>query len=147
MKDYLQRTSVGVKVGIHRILRGSRFCRQHKLAILSQRHQDIKAKTDIMDSLGKQTGLNIYTTETKLIKINARNEEPVTIDDTAKKWTNLCTWEVLKINSDGNSEKDADTRISKARGAFTVPHSIWRSTHIKRPTKLRIFKNKTDIEH
>ena len=62
------------------------------IALLSQRHQDIQAKTDIMDSLEKQMGLNINITKTKLKKINTRNEEqspPTT--QSWKKWTNLCT--------------------------------------------------------
>ena len=36
-----------------------------------------------MDSLGKQIGLNINITKTKLMKIKARKEEPVTINNTA----------------------------------------------------------------
>ena len=94
-----------------------------------------------MDSLGKQIGLNINITKTKLMKINARNEEPVPINNTALEEVDEFVYLGNKIISDGNSKKDVDSRISKARGAFAALHSVWRSTHINQPTKLRIFKS------
>ena len=96
-----------------------------------------------MHSLGKQRGLNINITKTKHMKINAKNEEPVTINNTALEEVDEFVYLGSKVTSDGNSEKDVhvDSRISKARGAFAALHSVWISAHIKRPTKLRIFKS------
>ena len=49
------------------------------LALLSHRHQDIQSKTNDLASKGKQIGLNINTSKTKLMKINTRATDPVTL--------------------------------------------------------------------
>ena len=60
------------------------------------------------------------------MKINARNEEPLTINNTALKEVDEFVYLGSKITSDGNSEKDVDSRISKAKGAFAALHSVWK---------------------
>ena len=89
------------------------------IVLLAHRHQDIQQRTNDVATIGRQTGLNINTDETKLMKINARSDQQDTIDN-----KNIEVQEFVylgsKITTDGNSEMDVLHRLSKARGAFAV---------------------------
>ena len=50
------------------------------IALLAQRFQ---TKTDKLDSLGKQIGININVNKTKVMRINAKTEQPLTINNCA----------------------------------------------------------------
>ena len=99
------------------------------IALLSQRHQDIQAKTDIMDSLGKQICLNINITKTKLMKINARNEEPVTVNNTALEEVDEFVYLGSKITSDGNSEKKRQQNIKCQRSICSPTQCLEINAH------------------
>ena len=43
-----------------------------------------------------------------------------------------------KITADGNSGKDIQTRIQKARGAFAMLKNMWKSAKIQTSTKLEL---------
>ncbi|KAH3720791.1 hypothetical protein DPMN_063695 [Dreissena polymorpha] len=53
------------------------------ISLLAQRHQDIQTKTDKLDSLGKQIGININVNKTKVMRIRAKTEQPVTDNNCA----------------------------------------------------------------
>ena len=111
------------------------------LALLSHRHQDIQSKTNDLASKGKQIGLNINTSKTKLMKINTRAMDPVTLAGKAIEEVQEFIYLGSKITADGNSENDVLARIAKARGAFASLKDIWKSSKIGINTKLRIFKS------
>ena len=90
------------------------------IVLLAQRHQDIQTKTQKLDSLGKQIGLNINSNKTKVMKVNAKTDNPVTINDNAIEEGKEFVYLVSKVTSDGNSEEDVNARLSKARGAFAA---------------------------
>ena len=94
-----------------------------------------------MALIGKQVGLNINTDKTKLMKINARSDQQVTIDNKNIEEVQEFVYLGSKITTDGNSEMDVLHRLSKARGAFAVLRNIWRSSRIGTKTKLKIFKS------
>ena len=51
------------------------------IVLLAHRHQDIQRKTNDVALIGRQVGLNINTDKTKLMKINARSDQQVTINN------------------------------------------------------------------
>ena len=67
---------------------------------------------------------NIKIAKTKLMEVNERAEEPITIDITPLGEVDEFVYLGSKINSDGNSNKDVDNITSKARGAFAALHSV-----------------------
>jgi len=111
------------------------------IALLSHRHQDMQAKTNDMASTGKQLGLNINVSKTKIMKINALSEEPITINSEIIEEVQEFVYLGSKLSTEGNSEVDVRARISKARGVFAALRNIWKSTKISTNTKLRIFKS------
>ena len=104
------------------------------MALLSSRHTKLGFK-------GKQIGLNINTSKTKLMKINTRAKNPVTLDDKATDEVQEFIYLGGKITSDGNSENDVLARIALIRGTFASLRNIWKSSKIGINTKLRIVKS------
>ena len=65
------------------------------IVLLAHRHQDIQWKTNDVATIGRQVGLDINTDKTKLMKINARSDQQVTIENKKmKKYKNLSIWAV-----------------------------------------------------
>ena len=109
------------------------------IALLSQRHQEIKAKPDTMDALGKQIGPSFNGTKTKLTKINPRNEEPISINNTAIEEDDEFFWAARSLIME--NQKRTEELPKPCGGAFATLRSIWKFTRIKRPTKLGIFNS------
>ena len=75
------------------------------------------------------------------MKINARSDQQVTIDNKNIEEVPAFVYLGSKITTDGNSEIDVLHRLSKARGAFAVLRNIWRPSRIGTEAKLKIFKS------
>ena len=75
------------------------------------------------------------------MKINARSDQQVTIDNKDIEEVQEFVHLGSKITTDENSEMDVLHRLSKARGTFVVLRNIWRSSRIGTKTKLKIFKS------
>ena len=86
------------------------------IVLLAYRHQDIQRKTNDVALIGREVGLNINADKTKLMKINARSEQQVTIDNNNIEEVQEFVYLGSKITTDGHSEMDVLYRLSKARG-------------------------------
>ena len=92
------------------------------LALISSTFTQIQLGIDRLNRNGKGTGLKISTNKTKLMRMNANNNNAVVID--------------------GQEVEDVDSfdylgaRITKHGGA-----KIWRSGQLSKNTKIRIFKS------
>ena len=75
------------------------------------------------------------------MKLNTKSAQPLTINNTNVEEVHEFTYLGNKITTDGDSQADAQSRIVKARGAFALHKTIWRSTKISTTTKLRIFNS------
>ena len=111
------------------------------IALLAHRHQDIQSKTEDLVTFGKQIGLNINTDKTKLMKLQPKSVQPLIISNNTVEEVQEFTYLGSKITTDGDSGADVQSRISKARGAFAILKTIWRSSKISTVTKLKIFKS------
>ena len=87
------------------------------IVLLAHRHQDIQRKTYDVATIDKQlqVGLNINTDKTKLMKINARSDQQIIIDNKNIEEVREFVYLGRKITTDGNSEMDVLHRLSKAR--------------------------------
>ena len=110
------------------------------IVLLAHRHRDIQMKTNDVALIGRQVGLNINTDKTKLMRINARLDQQVTVDNKNIEEVQEFVYLGSKITTDGNSEMDVLHRLSKARGALAILRNIWRSSRIGTKTKLKIFQ-------
>ena len=111
------------------------------IALLSHRHRDIQVKTNDMATTGKQIGLKINASKTKILKINTKSNNPVLLDTATIEEVSDFVYLGSKITADGNSEVEVLARIGKARGAFASLSNIWRSAKISTSTKLKVFKS------
>jgi hypothetical protein len=111
------------------------------IVLLAHRYQDIQNKTIDMATTGKKIGLSINTDKTKVMKINEKSKEQITINNNTVEEVQDFNYLGSKISLDGNSETDVQSRISKARGTFASLKNIWKSNKISTQTKLRIFKS------
>ena len=110
------------------------------IGLLAHRHQDNQRKTNDVASIGRQVGLNINTDKTKLMKINARSDKQITIDNKSIDEVQELVYLGSKVTTHGNSEMDVLHRLSKARGALAALRNIWKSSKIGTETKLRISR-------
>ena len=111
------------------------------IALLSHRHRDMQEKTNQLVTSAAKIGLKINVAKTKIMKINTRADEPITLDGTSMEEVNDFVYLGSKITTDGDSEVDVQARISKATGAYAALRNIWRSSKISNHTKVRIFKS------
>ena len=80
--------------------------------------QQLQNKTARIDREAKRVGLKINVDKTKVMKINAKNQEGIDINgsniDEAAEFTYLAA----KVWKESGGMKDLRNRIAKARGAF-----------------------------
>ena len=106
------------------------------LALLSHSHEQMQEKTDLLNLVSAQTGLNINMNKTKIMKANTKSKNVVTVDGKPLEETDCFTYLGSKI-----TEEDTKARIQKARVAFLMLSKIWKSKLIKLKTKMRIFNS------
>ena len=111
------------------------------LALLSHSHEQMQEKTDLLNLVSAQTGLNINMNKTKIMKANTKSKNVVTVGGKPLEETDCFTYLGSKINKTGGTEEDTKARIQKARVAFLMLSKIWKSKLIKLKTKMKIFNS------
>ena len=112
------------------------------LALLSHSHEQMQEKTDLLNLVSAQTGLNINMNKTKIMKANnTKSKNVVTVGGKPLEETDCFTYLGSKINKTGGTEEDTKARIQKARVAFLMLSKIWKSKPIMLKTKMRIFNS------
>ena len=111
------------------------------LALLSHSHgQQVQEKTDQLNLVSAQTGLNININKTKIMKANTKSKSVVTVWGKPLGETDCFTYYLgSKINKTGGTEEDTKARIQKARVAFLTLSKMWKSKLIKPKTNMKIF--------
>ena len=110
------------------------------LALLSHSHQQMQEKTELLNAVSTQIGLNINRSKTRIMKANTKNNL-ITMNGEPLEETDSFTYLGSTINKHGGTEEDVKARIQKARVAFIMLRKIWRAKQIKTNTKLRIFNS------
>ena len=109
------------------------------LALLSHSHQQMQEKSSLLLNVSAQVGLNIHRGKTKVLKINGNSKEPVRLNGEALEEVDSFTYLGSIVNTQGGTEADVKSRISKARAAFIQLRNVWSSKEISRQTKIRLF--------
>ncbi|MGL5901241.1 MAG: reverse transcriptase domain-containing protein [Cetobacterium sp.] len=109
------------------------------LALLSHTQQQMQEKTNHVASTSAQIGLNIHKDKTKVLKINATNNNPITLESEELEEVETFTYLGSVIDKQGGTDADVKARIGKARAAFIQLRNIWTSKELSAKTKVRIF--------
>ena len=88
----------------------------------------MQEKTHCFSKFGQQVGLQISKTETEVMTLNVSAPTPVLLDDQALPSTETFTYLGSIVRQDGGTNKDIQSRLSKARNAFRSLNTIWRSS-------------------
>ena len=111
------------------------------LALISSTYTQIQKKIDHLNRNGKGTRLKISTTKTRLMRINANNNNAVVVDGQQVEDMDSFNYLGAKITKPGGAEDDIKSPLGKARGAFNKLVKSWRSGRLSKNTKIRIFKS------
>ena len=90
------------------------------LALLSHSHKQMQEKTEQLNTVSTQLGLNINRSKTKTMKANTKNNNPITLNGEPLEETDAFTYLGSTINNTGGTEEDVKARIQKARVAFIM---------------------------
>ncbi|KAL9953192.1 hypothetical protein ACROYT_G040569 [Oculina patagonica] len=111
------------------------------LAALSTNRHHLQEKTDRLNRFAKQAGLQINTSKSKVMYINATPDVPITADGEPLDFVEEFTYLGSLVAKDSAARKDIKERLGKARGAFTRLQPVWRSKQYSLRTKLRLYNS------
>ena len=86
-------------------------------------------------------GLKINSSKTKVMRINNKNNSPITMDQKQLEEVASFTYLGSIIALDGGTDEDVSARIGKARTTFNILNKIWKAKHVSLKTKLQIFNS------
>ena len=93
-------------------------------ALLSHSQKDMQAKTNAVGKFAEAMGLKIHSGKTKVMKVNARNNQPIKIGtDTVDEVDKFC-YLGSNISPDKCTEQEVNIRIGKAVSAFSSLNNI-----------------------
>ena len=95
-----------------------------------------------LERLGKNsegTGLKINIDKTKVLRLNARRQDPIKINGTDVEDTDSFVYLGAIVNNLGGTEQDIRRRLEKARSAFHRISKVWKTGEFHLRTKMRIF--------
>ena len=98
-------------------------------------------KTKRIDEESKRVGRKISMEKTKVMNVNAKIQEVITINglDNIEE-IQAFTYLGAKMCKEGGGVKDLKNRPSKARSSFVRLKTIWNSKSVTRKTKLKIYR-------
>lgn len=137
----MKRTTTGMNTGIQWTLTGQLedLDFADDVCLLSHKQQHAQNKLNrLADEAGK-TGMKINIRKTELMKLNNKQEIPIQLKSTNIKETEKFTYLGSVVSTDGGTDEDTKSRISKARTAFIILHPIWKSSALSLKNKIRIF--------
>ena len=90
------------------------------LALLSHSHQQMQEKTELLNTVSTQLGLNINRSKTRIMKANTKNNNPITRNGEPLEATESFTYLGSTINKNGGTEEGVKAKTQKARVAFIM---------------------------
>ena len=100
------------------------------LALLSHNHLQMQDKTSRLTEESAKLGLRINKVKTKVLRINTTSEVPVVVEgqplENVKEFSHLGSF----VDTLGGTDKDALTRIGKARAVFIMLKKVWASKEL-----------------
>ena len=115
------------------------------ICLITHRLQDMKQKFEKLAAISSLVGLKVNFKKTKLMRIGTTNIQPLSVVIDSKQHTiddvkHFCYLGSI-VATDGGTELDIKTRITKARVDFDKLKKVWCSRNISRKLKLRLFNS------
>lgn len=110
------------------------------IALLSSSHQDIQMKTNLLQNISGQIGLQINTTKTKIVDLTSSPENIQLKNYTLEKVKSF-TYLGSMMSSTGDTAPEIPHRIALASSAFNKLSNIWKSNSLSKHLKLKIFNS------
>ena len=104
----------------------------------------MQEKSHKLEITAASLGLKINSSKTKVMRINNKNNTPITMDQNQLEDVTSFTYLGTVINIEGGSEEDAKARIGKARTTCNILNKIWETKNIPIKTKLKIFNSNVE---
>jgi hypothetical protein len=102
------------------------------ICLLAHTFNDISTKLKRLQHETAEVGLKIKISKTKEIRIHTPNNQPLLLPEFSYLGS-------IISKENGGTDRDVAEGIKKARGAFGLLNTVWRSTAYSTSTKIRIF--------
>ena len=112
------------------------------IALISQRHIDMKEKLLKLNEEARKTGLKINVKKTKSLRLNHTSKATFTIQQDTMEEVQDFSYLGSTVSTEGGTDQDILIRIGKAAGVFNTLRPIWRSTKLSLNMKLRVYNSK-----
>ena len=110
------------------------------VALISSTQRHVQLKTNRLVENAERTGLRVNVEKCKVMRVNARNIEAITVNGLALEDVEKFTYLGATVCKQGGGEEDIKARLGKARGAFVKLNRVWNSSSVSRKTKIRLYK-------
>lgn len=110
------------------------------IALLSSSHSQMQKKTNSITGLASRVGLKVNKKKTKIMRMNNKKRDAVKIEEDDIDDVNEFAYLGAIVSKEGGGEREMNSRINKARVAFTKLSKIWRSKQYGRKTKIKLYK-------
>jgi hypothetical protein len=110
------------------------------VSLHSHQLQQMQQKTESLYQTAKSTGLEINIDKTKNLRINAQQNDPITLNGNDIEDISHFTYLGSIVNTTGGADEDIRIRKGKVRQVFIILRPVWRNRNISLRTKLRIFE-------
>ena len=110
------------------------------LSLLSSKQEHLQQKTERLNTFSKQVGLNINRKKSQVMAINTPSTK-ISLDGEDLEDVKIFTYLGSVINQESGPERDIQSRLGKASGAFSTLHSIWKSKQITLKTKVKLYNS------
>ena len=111
------------------------------IALLSSAREQMQTKVDRLIKHAKSTGLNIHASKTKVMRINANNNQAITVSGEEIEDVSDFIYKGGTVNIKGGTNEDIRRRLGHARIAYNKLRVIWNNSQIGRKTKTRLFNS------
>ena len=108
------------------------------IALLSPTQQMMQRKTRKLQEQAARAGLRVSNKKSKVMRINKKSTEPVTVNDQNLDETSKFTY-LEVVTTQGGGGDDITCRIGKARTAFRKLNRIWKSSNYSIMTKVHLY--------
>ena len=110
------------------------------IALISSMQRHVQLKTNRLVENAERAGLRVNVGKCKVMRVNARNNEAITVNGVALEDVEKFTYLGATVCKQGGGEEDIKARLGKARGAFVKLNRVWSSSSVSRKTKIRLYK-------
>ena len=110
------------------------------VALISSTQRHVQLKTNRLVENAEMAGLRVNVAKCKVMRVNARNNEAITVNGVALEDVEKFTYLGATVCKQGGGEEDIKATLGKARGAFVKLKRVWSSSSMSKRTKIRLYK-------